>query len=62
MVFTLGRLLRRFNTINYLITEDLVEGNSIITSEMEKALGRFTEEFAELIKDTELKGVWNSVD
>ncbi|MBL4709513.1 MAG: NAD(P)H-binding protein [Flavobacteriales bacterium] len=46
--------------INYLFTEVLaVEGNDVITNDIEKVLGRKPKSFAEYVSENAANGVWN---
>jgi uncharacterized protein YbjT (DUF2867 family) len=47
--------------INYLFTEVLVERNSIVTSDIQKVLGRKAKDFAEYARETASTGIWNPV-
>lgn len=46
--------------ISYLFTEVLTRANSIITSDIEKVLGRKAKDFYEYAEETAVSGVWDS--
>lgn len=46
--------------INYLFSEVLAaEGNNVVTSDIEKVLGRKAKDFSEYVQETVASGVWN---
>ncbi len=48
--------------INYLFSEVLAaEGNNVVTSDIEKVLGRKAKDFSEYVQETVATGVWNPV-
>ncbi|AEV31297.1 putative nucleoside-diphosphate sugar epimerase [Owenweeksia hongkongensis DSM 17368] len=48
--------------INYLFTEVLgAQGNDVVTSDVEKVLGRKPVDFSDFVRETAKTGVWNQV-
>ncbi len=46
--------------INYLFTEVLgIEGNNVVTNDVEKVLGRKPVDFSDFVRETAKTGVWN---
>jgi uncharacterized protein YbjT (DUF2867 family) len=48
--------------ISYLFREVLVEGNSVVTDDIQSILGRRPRDFSEYARETAESGVWNPVE